>query len=268
MKKTMILILMFLLAFNIQAQTDVKDTTQSQEPSIIPYDGSFMQFESGFGEAKKAGIVGEKVTLVDVGYYFIFDSERAVENNKFINAEEAHKFRNKTFVVIDYKHMAPDDILKIKNESGTFYWKVSDLSTYVFNRYLETLKENLEGKSFIPLYDDEKLRSIDGQVLAFSGDKAHQVSKVRFTKIKRKYRVVITVDGIYNFIYPTGESEQPGKYNGAIYKRYEDWINIQSNDPNPSEVTLIGEKTYRKFAEENKDIINDIRGRKVKIEYD
>ena len=262
----MILILMFLLAFNIQAQTDTKDTTQAQAPSVIPYEGSFMQFEPGFSEAKKAGVVGEQVTLVDVGYYFIFESERAVENNKFINAEEAYLFRNKTFVVIDYQFKAPDDILTIKNESGTFFWKVSDLSTYVFNRYLETLKDNLEGNSFIPLYDNEKLRSIDGQVLAFSGDKTYQMTKVSFTRIKRKYRVVVTIDGTYHFIYPTGENEQPGKSSGAVYERYEGWINIQSNDPNPSEVTLIEEKTYKKFTEENKDIINDIRSRKVSID--
>ncbi len=268
MKKIKILPLILLISFNIQAQIESEDKSQSTEINAIPYDGSFMRFEPGFSEARKAGVVGEKVTLVDVGYYFIFESERAVENNKFINAEEAHKFRNKTFVIIDYNYKAPDDILTIKNESGTFFWKVSDLSTYVFNRYLETLKDDLEGKSFIPLYDDEELRSIDGQVLAFNADQTYLINKVRFTSIKRKYRVVLTINGTYHFVYPTGESEQPGKYSGDIYERHKNWINIQSNEPNPSEVTLIEEKTYRKFAEQKKDIINDIRGRKVKVEHD
>jgi len=263
MKNIILFALILLVSYNVQAQTENADTAQAPTITAIPYDGSFMKFEPGLSEERKAGVVGEKVTLVDVGYYFIFDGERALENNKFINAEDAHMFRNKTFVVIGYSYKDPDDVLTIKNENGTFLWKLSDLSTYVFNRYLETLKSNIEGKKFIPLYNDEILKTVDGQILDFHESQAYTISKVRFTKIKKKYLVILTINGSFNFIYPTAEREQPGYYNGEIYSRKKDWINIQSNDPNPSKVTLIKEDTYRKFAEENKDIINDIRSRKV-----
>ena len=263
MKDIILLAVILIVSFNLQAQTEIADTAQATTPSVIPYDGSFMKFEPGLSEERKAGVVGEQVTLVDVGYYFIFDTERALENNKFINAEDAHMFRNKTFVVIGYSYKDPDDVLTIKNENGTFLWKVSDLSTYVFNRFLETLKSNIEGKSFIPLYDHEKLKNIDGKTLEFNTAQPYKISKVRFTKIKKKYLVVLSINGSHHFIYPTGESEQPGKFIGGVYTRAENWINIQSNEPNPGKVTLIEESTYKKFAEDNKESINDIRSRRA-----
>lgn len=268
MKKIKIIPLILLLSLNIQAQTEIENESQSQQIQAIPYDGSFMKFESGFSEEKKAGVVGETVTLVDVGYYFIFDGEKALKNNKFITADEAHKFRNKTFVVIGYSYDSPDDILTIKNENGIFLWKISDLSTYVFNRYLDTLKSNIEGKRFIPLYDNEKLKSLDGKLVEFNGAQSYSISKVKFTKIQRKYWIVLTINGSFHFIYPTGENEQPGYYKGDIYAREKNWINIQSNEAHGSKVTLIEENTYKKFAEDNKEIIKDIRNRKVKIGHD
>jgi len=203
MKKTKILPLILLISFNIQAQIESEDKPQSTEINAIPYDGSFMTFTDIESVERKAGVVGEKVTLVDVGYYFIFDGERALENNKFITADEAHKFRNKTFKVIDYKHEPPDDILVIKNADGTFFWKLSDLSTYAFNRYLDTLKSNLEGKTFIPQYDDEELRSLEGKIVEFNRSQAYAITKVRFTKIKKKYVVALLIDDTHYFIYPT-----------------------------------------------------------------
>ena len=246
MKKIKILPLMLLILLNIQAQTDIDDKTQSQKINAIPYDGSFMTFTDIESIERKAGVVGEKVTLVDVGYYFIFDGERALENNKFITADEAHKFRNKTFKVIDYKHEPPDDILVIKNADGTFFWKLSDLSTYVFNRYLDTLKSNIEGKRFIPLYDDEELRSLEGKIVKFNGSQTYTITKVKFTKIKKKYVVALLIDDTHYFIYPTGYHDQPGSLNGETYIRNKNWINIQSGG-NDNKVIFIEENTYHKL---------------------
>ena len=73
MKDIILLGVILLVSFNLQAQTEIADTAQAPTITAIPYDGSFMKFESSLSEGRKAGVVGEEVTLVDVGYYFIFD---------------------------------------------------------------------------------------------------------------------------------------------------------------------------------------------------
>ena len=61
--------------------------------------------------------------------------------------------------------------VKIKNDSTTYIWKVGGTDKYVFNKYIDNVKEIYEGKTFIALHNKSEFEAIDGSKFNIEGNK-------------------------------------------------------------------------------------------------
>ena len=145
-----ILILLFCCLY-ISSYSQINYSDKSQEPKIkeIKYDGGFMNFNNiMLTKEQKAGVVGEKITLFKV--WTIKN-----EDGSSISYQDSEKFQNKTFEVIEYIYEYKD-ILKIKNDDGVFFIEPSSIDEYVFNRYIDTIKNYNYEKNSIRIFDSSE----------------------------------------------------------------------------------------------------------------
>ena len=134
MKKIIIGILLFPII--TYSQIEISDASSSKkEIQAVKYDGSFIKLDIGVEEEIAKGLIGEKVTLIDVSY---FDLKK--QDGSSISFSEEKNFQNKTFEIIEYSKDLYD-YYTIKNDDGVFIWKVSSSSEYVFNKFIETTKK-------------------------------------------------------------------------------------------------------------------------------
>ena len=139
------------------------DNEPEKKITAIPYDGSFAKFDYSVKDDVAAGMIGEKVTLLDVS---TFDVKK--ENGDRVSYSDDDNFKNKTYEIIAYeKDIYPT--FTIKSDLGTYKWKVSSTSKYVFNKYLEVIQEKLLDKVYIPLYNQREVEALDGSKLILNG---------------------------------------------------------------------------------------------------
>jgi hypothetical protein len=260
--KTLLTFTLLLLSNLCFAQIEISEAPAKKEIQAIPYKGEFMSFDGIYDEAKKKGVVGEQVTLLDISTYNIYASKEDLKSYKNISYKEKDKFTNKTFEVIAYEHDIYD-ILTIKNDSGQYIWKVQSGNKYIFNKFLETTKSNLEGKTFIPLHASSEFQFLDGSEVTIEGDKKYTVTKVKFSKLEYDYEIVLEINGQYESILPLDTYEQPRLFNGKIYTSNPKYINIASDEIKFPKVTLIEEAEFEKFKTKHTDFIDKIRAREV-----
>ena len=123
----------------------------------------------------------------------IYTSEEAMKNYKSIGYKFESLFTNQTFEVVEYKYDYAD-ILKIKNDSSSYIWKVSYSDEYVFNKYLEKLKTRFEGKIFVSLHKGIEFENLNGQKLFLKGDEDYIITDVKFAKLKYDFSLVFTLN--------------------------------------------------------------------------
>lgn len=263
--KKVILILIVIASCNMSfAQLDIEDKSKEPEIKAIQYNGEFMSFDRIYEKEKKAGVVGELVTLIDVSTYNIYHNEEDLKSRKNISYKLEELFTNKTFEILEYNYDFYD-ILKIKNDSSAYIWKVSSTDKYVFNKYLDVVKEKFNGKTFIPLYMESEFEAMDGSKFNFEGQKKYKVTKVKFAKLQFDYGIVFNINDSFECVFPNGSYDQPTIFNGKIYASDEKYINVSSNDIFKTKVTLIEESEFSSFSTENKTYLAKIRNRNVQI---
>lgn len=126
MKKIYTLLVVVFVIGTSYSQINI-DQAPEKKIIAIPYDGSFAKLGYSVKDDVAAGLIGEKVTLLDVSY---FDVNK--ENGERISYSEEDNFKNKTYDIIAYeKDIYP--IFTIKSELGTYKWKVYSTHKYVFN---------------------------------------------------------------------------------------------------------------------------------------
>ncbi len=245
-------------------QIEIED--KSEEPKIIasPYDGEFMSFDGIYKKEKKAGVVGELVTLIDVSTYNLYASKNELESRESVSYSIKDLFQNKTFEIIDY-YQDLYDILTIKNESGTYFWKVKGTDKYVFNKYIDKLKDVYEGKTFIPLKSISEFEAMDGTKFNIDGNVKYKITKVKFAKLQFGYGIVFRINDSFECVFPNGQFDQPKLFNGDIYAADKNYINVSSNDIFQTKVMLIEEGEFNSWSEKNKAYLTSIRNSKVKI---
>ena len=249
MKKIKILGFLLLVSISSYSQIEVSDKSKEPEIKSIPYDGGFMDFSDVLlTKEQKAGVVGEKITLFKAWTV-------KNEDGTSVSYSDSEKFENKTFEVIEYIYDYKD-VLKITNEDGVFLFEPSSIDKYVFNSYIDTIKEKLENKVFIPLKIKSELKSLNGEEILIEGLKEYQITKVTFSKISSGFGIVVQINGEFEVVYP----------NKTFYQRKEKgWINLESADVFSTKVTFIEKDIFSKFSSSNKLYLNDIRNEKVKI---
>lgn len=264
MKKIKLILTAVIISHICFGQIEIDDKSKEPEIKASPYDGEFMSFDGIYKKEKKAGVVGQLVTLIDVGTYNLYGSKDDLESRKSVSYSIEDLFENKTFEIIDYKYDLYD-ILTIKNESGTFFWKIGGTDKYVFNRYIDKLKERYEGKTFIPLHSKTEFEAMDGSKFNIKGDMKYKITKVKFAKLLFDYGIVFGINDSFECVFPNGLFDQPKFFNGKINVANDNYINISSNDIYKTKVMLIEELEFNSWASKNKAYLTKIRDRKVQI---
>lgn len=236
---------------HISSYSQINFSDKSQVPKIkaVKYDGSFMNFnDMMLTEEKKAGVVGEKVTLFKA--WSIKN-----EDGTSVSYSDSHKFENKTFEIIEYIYEY-QDIVKIKNEDGVFLFKPSSIDEYVFNRYIDTIKSKLTNKVLIPLQLISAIKPLVNEEIQLDGLKEYKITKVTFAKTSLGFGITVELNNDFEVIYPNGSFEQ---------EEEKGWVNLESGDIFKSKITFIEKEVFLKFASYNKLYLNDIRNGKVKV---
>jgi len=249
MKKNYFLVLLFLLSINSYSQIEVADKSKEPEIKAKPYDGSFMDFSNMMlTKEQKAGVVGEKVTLFKVWTVKNADGSR-------VSYSDSEKFENKTFEVIEYIYEYKD-VLKIKNDDGVYLFEPSSIDEYVFNSFIDTIKEKLQNKIFIPLKVKSEIESLKGNKIQINGLKEYKITNVTFSKLSSGFGIVIELNGEFEVTYPTGTFDQLEE-NG--------WINLEGSDIFKSKITFIEKEAFIEFSKANSSYLNPIRNGNAKI---
>ena len=263
--KKLALILTVMTFYQITyGQIEIEDKSKKPEIKAIPYNGEFMSFDGIYEEEKKAGVVGQLVTLIDVSTYNVYASEKDLESRKNVSYKLEELFTNKTFEITDYNYDLYD-ILKIKNDSTTYIWKVSGTDKYVFNKYIDNVKGLYEGKTFIALHNKSEFEAMDGSKLTIQGNEKYKITKVKFAKLQFDYGIIFNINDSFDCIFPNGSFDQPTLFNGKIYTTNKDYINIASNDIFKSKVMMIEEVQFNSFSLKNKTYLTKIRNKEVQI---
>jgi hypothetical protein len=250
--KKLILILTVITIYQISyAQIEIEDKSKKPEIKAIPYNGEFMTFDGIYEEEKKAGVVGHLVTLIDVSNYSIYESLEDLESGKNVSYKLQELFTNKTFEIIDYNYDLYD-ILKIKNDSSTYIFKIYGTEKYVFNKYIDNIKKLYEGKTFIALHNKSEFEAMDGSKLTIEGTKKYKITKVKFAKLQFDYGIIFNINDSFDCVFPNGSFDQPTLFDGKFYTPNKDYINIASNDILSDKITLIEVNVFASFSSKNK----------------
>ena len=264
MKKLILIIIAMTFCQISYGQIEIEDKSKELEIKAIPYSGEFMTFDSVSEKEKKAGVIGHLVTLIDVSTFNIYASEDDLKAMKSISYKFEDLFTNKTFQITDYKYDY-SDILKIKNDTAIYIWKVGGTDKYVFNTYIDNVKEQYEGKTFIALHNKSEFEAMDGLKFIIDGSQKYKITKVKFAKLGFDYGIVFKINDSFECIFPSGPYDHPTLFNGEIYTTNKDYINIVSRNIFNSKITLIEENEFIAFSSRNMAYLTKIRNRQVQI---
>lgn len=257
MKKVNFLCFLFLIFISEFSYSQIAISDKSAKPTIkaIPYDGSFMNFNSFYSTSDKekmAGVVGEKITLID-GFFDVKD-----ENGENVSFSLKDEFKNKTFDIIEYV----DDYspkLKIKNELGVFIYTPSNTDDYLFNRHLDYLNARFLNKVFVPLYNKASLTSFGGEKIEISGTKEYLVNDIKFSKLEMGYGIVFKINDSFECILDWGDHSSFG---GELEKG---WVELKGIGFLERKVILMEKEVFKKFVILNKPFVNTIRSESFKV---
>jgi len=236
------------------------DDAPEKKINAVPYDGSFAKLGYSVKDEVGAGLVGEKVTLLNVS---TFDVEK--ENGDRVSYSDEDNFKNKTYEIIAYeKDLYPT--FTIKSDLGTYKWKVSSTSKYVFNKFIDAINIKLLNKVYIPLYNQREVEALDGTKITIDGSKEYKITKVAFTKFTLDYGIKVQLNDEFEMEYPTGTYDQPTKFvKGQGNVPNEGWISLKGGATLSLSNTLIEKSVFEKFKMQNSSVIDKIRKETVAI---
>ena len=259
MKKLFLLLLV--LPNLIIAQIDI-DETEKVTPNSIPFDGSFMKLPmSTIDDGVMLGLIGEKVTLIDVSYFDV-KLEDGISSASFSDSD---KFKNKTFDIIAAQKEYGSVLLTIKNDSGTFKWKPSSISKYVFNKSIDVIKKKLLGKTYSPLHNQTQLKTLDGSKVTIDGKSFYTITKVSYSKFSIiEYGIKVVLNDSIPLKYKSENVyDQPRIFDGSKMIPHECWIYL--DDDSYSKATFIEKDSFEEFKLKNRDWLSKIRDRVVAV---
>jgi len=236
------------------------DQAPEKQINPIPFDGSFPKLGYSVKDEVGLGMIGEKVTLLDV---FSFDI--TLEDGKSVPYSDEDNFKNKTYEIIGYeKDLYPT--FTIKSDLGVYKWKVSSTSKYVFNKFLTVINTKLLNKVYIPLHNKREVEALDGNKLLIEGSKEYKITKVSFTKFSLDYGIKVEINNEFEMKYPTGSYDQPTKFvKGKGNIPNIGWINLKGGSLIALDNILIEKSVFEKFKSANISVIDKIRKEVIAI---
>lgn len=256
--KALCTILLIATSFSLSSQISISET-QRKTPEPVPFRGEFMKLPYTLKEEVGAGLVGEKVTLIDVS---VFNMENL--DGSRVDFSKDNLFKNRTFEVVEYSKKS-SSVLTISNDSGVFNWKPSSIDKYVFNKFIDVISEKLKGKSFVPLHNKNELRGLDGAPYNLVGSQIYTITDVLFSKFSiSEYGMKLILNNEIPLKYPAENSyDQPQIFDGSKMIPLEGWINV--SDDEYGSATLIEEAIFSKFKSDNAAHIENIRNEMVSV---
>ena len=263
MKTTILTVAMAFLSITGMAQIDFEDKSKHEKKiTAIPYEGEFSSFDGIYDDKKKAGVVGHKVTLLDVYYTNVYADEDQLEKSKNVNLKLSDEFKNKTYTVIKYEK---GDILTIQKDSTTYVWRVASYDKYVFNLFIDKVKDSYLNKTYVPLYKEKNFEDFEGNKSVIRSNQEFTITKVAFAKLKFDFGILITLNDTIVSELRLGDFDQPRLWNGSIYAKNKNYVNIVSTGGYYRTVTLIEKEEFQSFAAKNKKFLKEIQAETVKI---
>lgn len=256
--KKITFLLIALIPLSVFAQIDIEEKPE-KEILKVAYDGSFPMLSIGVKDEVAMGLIGEKVTLLEVPYFDV-----KLENGDRASYKDEDNFKNKTYEIVAYeKDIYPT--YTIKSELGTYKWKVSSSSKYIFNKYLDVIKDKLNGKIYVPLHNTNEVESLNGTKVNLDGSKEYTITKVSFTKFMFDYGIKVTINDDFELKYPTGDYDQPRNFNGEKFAPAKGWVNLKGDSMIALDNILIEKEVFKTFTTENANYIEQIRAEVIKI---
>lgn len=258
--KVLYTILLIATSFSLSSQISISET-QRKTPEPVPFNGEFMKLPYTLKEEVGAGLVGEKVTLIDVS---VFNMENL--DGSRVDFSKDNLFKNRTFEVVKYSKNS-SSVLTISNDSGVFNWKPSSIDNYVFNKFIDVISEKLKGKSFVPLHNNNELIGLDGATYNLVGSQIYTITDVLFSKFSiSEYGIKLVLNNEIPLKYPAENSyDQPQIFDGNKMIPLEGWINVLEDGYGYGSATLIEEVTFSKFKSENAAHIDNIRNEIISV---
>ena len=170
---------LFYISLQVQAQIAIDEPVE-KEIVATPLDGSFMRFPSIMKEDVAIGMIGEKITFIEVSFFSLKN-----EDGSSISSDQEDNFKNKTFEIIGYEVENYDFVFCVKNETGTYKWTESTLDQYVLNKFLDFTNERLLDKIFIPLHYENQVETLDGTEITINGREEYKVTRVSYAKFSK-----------------------------------------------------------------------------------
>ena len=94
--KKITFLLIALIPLSVFAQIDIEEKPE-KEISKVAYDGSFPKLSIGVKDEVAMGLIGEKVTLLEVSYFDV-----KLENGDRASFKDEDNFKNKTYEIVAY----------------------------------------------------------------------------------------------------------------------------------------------------------------------
>lgn len=252
-----ILLIPFLIFFQFSNSQIEIDEVKKKKENAMPYSGEFMKLPIGVENKIALGLVGEKVTLIDVSIYNIENLD-----GSSLSRSDKDKFENKTFTIIDFeKDIYPT--YTIESETEVYKWSVTSTSEYLFNKYLDEISKKLIDKTYIPLYNTTEIESLNGSEIVIDGSKKYTITDVAYSKLSSyDYGIKVELNSNFSFEYPTESFEQPTYYDGEKNVPNKGWINLKSDY---TILKMIEQDLFEKFKSKNPRFIDEIRNQVVKL---
>jgi hypothetical protein len=243
MKSGFTILTALLITGATSAQIDFDDRSDSKKQvEPIPYTGQFEKISDyKVSEGEKRGLIGEKVTLLEVSYRDIYPGKEAKEKYQSVDYSKRALFENKTFTIVDY-YKDIFDCLIIKNSSGEFHWSVNTSSAYVFNKVIEATKDRFIGKQVSPFLMSVEGKDIAGNMIVLNAADQYTITNIKFSKLHdvlNEYGFVLVLNEKLEFRLPENILRFKQIHNGKIWVADERFIYVQSKESYSTRVLLI-----------------------------
>lgn len=247
------LTLLIILLIYSETKSQVLDLSKSaSQRKIIPveYDGTYLYPDYGATKEMKAGLVGQKITIIDIYSEYSFTDNNG--NNASYN--DLNNIEGKIWTIEEFINDDRSGKFKIKNEDKEWIAELSSLDKWYINKGLENLKTKFIGKKYNSFLYGQEIESVDESKFKLDGNNPITVSDLQFAKLSlTEYSIVLIFDnGLITPFTPWGIT-QP---------KEEGWIKVGGDY---GEDLLVEVTTLNKYSVANPKFIKQMRNRKVEI---
>lgn len=245
--------LLALLTIYLETNSQVLDLTKSAaERKITPveYDGTYLYPDYGATKEMKAGLVGQKITIID-----IFSEYSLTDNNgKNASYNDLNSIEGKTWDIKEFINDDNSGKFKIENEGKEWIAELGSLDKWYINKGLQNLKTKFIGKKYNSFIYGQEIESVDESKFKLDGNNPITVSDLQYAKLSlTKYSIVLIFDnGLITAFTPSGIT-QPIE---------EGWIKVGGDY---GEDLLVEVATLNKYSIANPKFIKQMRNGKVEI---